>query len=76
MSQSCTDAGSHADVLGRNEALLGAVGTLVVCLPSPHQGGDVHVKLASAEEKLTSSGQRPSFMCWYALTFCLNVPLR
>ncbi|KAK0663634.1 hypothetical protein DIS24_g869 [Lasiodiplodia hormozganensis] len=43
----------------------GAIGTLVVCLPSPHQGGDVHVTLASAEKVLKSSELQPFFMCWH-----------
>ncbi len=44
----------------------GMFGTLVICLPSAHRGGDVIVKHRHEKETLRSSESAQSFMCWYS----------
>jgi hypothetical protein len=41
-------------------------GTLVVCLPSPHQGGEVVVKHCGEKKTFKTSGDAWSFACWYS----------
>lgn len=41
-------------------------GTLVICLPSPHQGGDVIVKHHGQTKTLQTSQVQPSMLCWYS----------
>ena len=41
-------------------------GTLVVCLPSAHQGGDVVVKHCGQAKVFSSSAMAQSYMAWYS----------
>ncbi len=41
-------------------------GTLIICLPSAHEGGDVIVKHNHEEKTLRSSRMEQGFMCWYS----------
>lgn len=41
-------------------------GTLVVCLPSTHKGGDVVAKHCGEEKVFKSSEAEQSFICWYS----------
>ncbi|KAH7042713.1 hypothetical protein B0J12DRAFT_207667 [Macrophomina phaseolina] len=43
----------------------GLIATLVVCLPSPHEGGHVHTSLESMKRELRVPEDQPYFMCWY-----------
>ena len=44
----------------------GMFGTLVICLPSPHEGGDVIVKHRREKKILRSSKVAQGFMSWYS----------
>lgn len=41
-------------------------GTLVVCLPSAHEGGDVVVRHCGETKTFKTSGATQSFACWYS----------
>lgn len=41
-------------------------GTLVICLPSAHTGGDIIVKHRHEKKVLKSSDMGQGFMCWYS----------
>lgn len=41
-------------------------GTLVICLPSAHEGGDVVVKHRGMKKTFKTSGYPTSFACWYS----------
>lgn len=41
-------------------------GTLVICLPSDHRGGEVRVKHRGMEETFRSTQFYQSFACWYS----------
>ncbi|KAK1717541.1 hypothetical protein BDP67DRAFT_575195 [Colletotrichum lupini] len=44
----------------------GMFGTLVICLPCGHKGGDVVVKHCGETKMLKTSGADQSFACWYS----------
>lgn len=48
---------------GSTEKVPGMFGTLVVCLPSPHEGGDVNAKLGKLEKVFKTSNMQPSWAC-------------
>lgn len=41
-------------------------GTLVICLPSEHQGGDLVVKHHDVTKVFKTSETQPSMACWFA----------
>jgi hypothetical protein len=41
-------------------------GTLVICLPSPHTGGDIVLRHAGQEKSYKTSEAQPSIFCWYS----------
>lgn len=41
-------------------------GTLVICLPSPHTGGDIVLRHAGQEKTHKTSEVQPSVLCWYS----------
>ena len=41
-------------------------GSLVVCLPSPHEGGEVVVKHCGEKKVFSTSSAAQSFVCWYS----------
>lgn len=41
-------------------------GTLVICLPAEHQGGDVILTHGDQSLKFCTSACQPSYLCWYA----------
>ncbi|KAL0259096.1 hypothetical protein SLS55_006601 [Diplodia seriata] len=49
-----------------SEKTPGMFGTLVICLPSPHEGGDVHTSHAKHSKVLKSSDCTSSIMAWYS----------
>ncbi|GAB1320974.1 hypothetical protein MFIFM68171_11184 [Madurella fahalii] len=53
---------AHTDT----EKIPGMFGTPVICLPSPHQGGDVVVKHQGQTKTFTTSQVQPSMLCWYS----------
>ncbi|KAK2047855.1 2OG-Fe(II) oxygenase superfamily protein [Colletotrichum somersetense] len=53
---------AHTD----SEKCPGMFGTLVICLPSPHEGGDVVVKHAGQTKTFKTSKFEQSFACWYS----------
>ncbi|KAK1994374.1 2OG-Fe(II) oxygenase superfamily protein [Colletotrichum falcatum] len=53
---------AHTD----SEKCPGMFGTLVICLPSPHEGGDVVVKHAGKTKTFKTSKVEQSFACWYS----------
>ncbi|OHW97651.1 2OG-Fe oxygenase family protein, partial [Colletotrichum incanum] len=53
---------AHTDT----EKCPGMFGTLVVCLPSAHKGGDVVVKHAGQTKTFKTSEAAQSFACWYS----------
>ncbi|KAI7941073.1 hypothetical protein MJO28_013358 [Puccinia striiformis f. sp. tritici] len=48
------------------ELIRGMFGTLIVCLPSAHTGGEVLVKHSGECITLRSSDAKQSFACWYS----------
>lgn len=48
------------------EKIPGMFGTLVICLPSPHEGGDVVVKHSGQAKTFSTSLVQPSVLCWYS----------
>jgi len=44
----------------------GMFGTLIICLPSPHTGGEVVVKHGGECKTLRTSDASQSFACWYS----------
>ncbi|KAF2140234.1 uncharacterized protein K452DRAFT_231093 [Aplosporella prunicola CBS 121167] len=48
------------------EKVPGMFGTLVICLPSPHEGGDVEMRHGSMKKRFSTSTAGPSFVCWYS----------
>ncbi|KAK0716561.1 hypothetical protein B0T21DRAFT_425871 [Apiosordaria backusii] len=48
------------------EKIPGMFGTLVIALPSPHQGGDVVVKHCGQTMTFKTSEHPQSFVCWYS----------
>ncbi|KAH8897996.1 hypothetical protein GQ53DRAFT_712511 [Thozetella sp. PMI_491] len=53
---------THTD----SEKAPGMFATLVLCLPSPHQGGDIVVKHGGQERVYKTSAHDQSFACWYS----------
>ncbi|WQF83243.1 Putative prolyl 4-hydroxylase alpha subunit, Fe(2+) 2OG dioxygenase domain-containing protein [Colletotrichum destructivum] len=53
---------AHTDT----EKCPGMFGTLVICLPSTHKGGDVVVKHCSQTKTFKTSAVAQSFACWYS----------
>jgi hypothetical protein len=41
-------------------------GTLVICLPSPHTGGDLVVRHQGQEKTYRTAEVQPSVLCWYS----------
>ncbi|EFP85944.1 uncharacterized protein PGTG_11700 [Puccinia graminis f. sp. tritici CRL 75-36-700-3] len=44
----------------------GMFGTMIICLPSPHTGGEVVVKHNGECKTLSTSAAKQSFACWYS----------
>ncbi|KAK4242781.1 hypothetical protein C8A03DRAFT_29011 [Achaetomium macrosporum] len=53
---------AHTDT----EKIPGMFGTLVICLPCPHEGGDVVVKHGGQTKTFSTSEIQSSFLCWYS----------
>ncbi|KAJ5833919.1 hypothetical protein N7474_002230 [Penicillium riverlandense] len=53
---------AHTDT----EKVPGMFATAVVCLPSPHEGGDVVVKHGGEKKIFKTSEAQPSFVSWYS----------
>ncbi|KAI0148466.1 hypothetical protein GGR57DRAFT_505256 [Xylariaceae sp. FL1272] len=53
---------AHTDT----EKVPGMFGTLVISLPSPHEGGDLVVKHCGSKKRYQTSSLDQSFICWYA----------
>ncbi|KAK4185046.1 hypothetical protein QBC35DRAFT_504643 [Podospora australis] len=53
---------AHTDT----EKIPGMFGTLVICLPSEHQGGDLVLKHRHATKVFKSSEVQPSMLCWFS----------
>jgi len=41
-------------------------GTLVICLPSEHEGGDLALKHGGITKAFKSSAAQPAMFCWYS----------
>ena len=41
-------------------------GTLVICLPSKHEGGDLALKHRGITRAFKSSAAQPAMFCWYS----------
>lgn len=55
----------YANSMGEStEKIPGMFGTLVICLPSPHEGGDVILKHGGQVGKFTSSTREMSAVAW------------
>ncbi|KAK4033729.1 hypothetical protein C8A01DRAFT_39815 [Parachaetomium inaequale] len=48
------------------EKIPGMFGTLVICLPLPHTGGDLVVRHRGLQKTLQTSVTQPSVLCWYS----------
>ncbi|KAK4456763.1 hypothetical protein QBC42DRAFT_237836 [Cladorrhinum samala] len=48
------------------EKIPGMFGTLVICLPSEHQGGDLVVKHRDVTKVFKTSEKQPSMACWFS----------
>ncbi|KAK5662548.1 hypothetical protein OQA88_8460 [Cercophora sp. LCS_1] len=48
------------------EKIPGMFGTLVICLPSAHQGGDLVLKHGGVTKTFKSSEMQPSTFCWFS----------
>ncbi|KAI1381983.1 hypothetical protein F4677DRAFT_11617 [Hypoxylon crocopeplum] len=44
----------------------GMFGTLVICLPSVHDGGEIVVKHTSRKKTFNFSGMKQAYACWYS----------
>ncbi|KAK3379221.1 hypothetical protein B0T24DRAFT_545961 [Lasiosphaeria ovina] len=53
---------AHTDT----EKIPGMFGTLVICLPSEHQGGDLVLKHRDVTKVFKTSETQPSMSCWYS----------
>ncbi|KAK0724019.1 hypothetical protein B0T21DRAFT_395412 [Apiosordaria backusii] len=53
---------AHTDT----EKIPGMFGTLVICLPSEHQGGDLVVKHRDVTKIFKTSETQPSMACWFS----------
>ncbi|KAK3346421.1 hypothetical protein B0T25DRAFT_461040 [Lasiosphaeria hispida] len=53
---------AHTDT----EKIPGMFGTLVICLPSPHEGGDLVLKHRGEKKVFKTSEIQPSLACWYS----------
>ncbi|KAK0718024.1 hypothetical protein B0T26DRAFT_830139 [Lasiosphaeria miniovina] len=53
---------AHTDT----EKVPGMFGTLVICLPSEHQGGDLVLKHRDVTKIFKTSEAQPSMACWYS----------
>ncbi|KAK3368820.1 hypothetical protein B0T24DRAFT_533126 [Lasiosphaeria ovina] len=53
---------AHTDT----EKVPGMFGTLVICLPSEHQGGDLVLKHRDVTKIFKTSETQPSMACWYS----------
>lgn len=53
---------SHTDT----EKIPGMFGTMVICLPSPHTGGDVVVRHKGKKTVFATSRAQPSVISWYS----------
>ena len=66
------DTVSPADNLFSSEKEPGMFGTLVICLPSKHEGGEVHVTHGGQRKVLgtaESSEFKSAYLCWFVLQF-------
>ncbi|KAI9602231.1 hypothetical protein KEM48_000801 [Puccinia striiformis f. sp. tritici PST-130] len=59
-------AGSTAGKTCSLERTKGMFGTLMICLPSAHKGGEVLAKHKGGSVVLGNSDATPSFSCWYS----------
>ncbi|KAK4102920.1 hypothetical protein N658DRAFT_522894 [Parathielavia hyrcaniae] len=48
------------------EKIPGMFGTLVICLPSPHEGGDLVLKHRGQSKTYKTSTNQTSMLCWYS----------
>ncbi|KAF2209750.1 hypothetical protein CERZMDRAFT_100156 [Cercospora zeae-maydis SCOH1-5] len=48
------------------EKVPGMFGTLVVCLPSAHEGGDLVLTHRRSTKRFATSKEQPSYACWYS----------
>ena len=53
---------AHTDT----EKIPGMFGTLVICLPSEHQGGDLVIKHRNVTKVFQTSISQPSMACWFS----------
>ncbi|KAK4150553.1 hypothetical protein C8A00DRAFT_36858 [Chaetomidium leptoderma] len=53
---------AHTDT----EKIPGMFGTLVICLPSPHEGGDVVLRHRGQTKTYKTSTAQPFILCWYS----------
>ncbi|KAF7560174.1 hypothetical protein G7046_g3978 [Stylonectria norvegica] len=53
---------AHTDT----EKIPGMFGTLIVCLPSAHQGGEVSLKHCGEKKLFKTSSAAQSYACWYS----------
>lgn len=60
------DALSPNLTISSSEKAPGMFATLIVCLPSPHVGGDVCLKHENESMRLSTSEMQPSYLCWYS----------
>ncbi|EME89412.1 uncharacterized protein MYCFIDRAFT_213654 [Pseudocercospora fijiensis CIRAD86] len=48
------------------EKVPGMFATLVICLPSAHEGGDIVLSHKGAMKRFATSATQPSYACWYS----------
>lgn len=48
------------------EKIPGMFGTMVVCLPSAHEGGDLVLRHGDITKTFKSSEMQPSAFCWFS----------
>ena len=63
------EAGGSPSIEHDNHTVIGKVGTLVITLPSAHQGGEVAVRLGNQQRTLSIAEPQEfsySYMAWYA----------
>ncbi|PPJ53879.1 hypothetical protein CBER1_04604 [Cercospora berteroae] len=53
---------AHTDT----EKVPGMLGTLVICLPSAHEGGDLVLTHRGSTKRFSTSREQPCYACWYS----------
>ncbi|PIB02520.1 hypothetical protein CB0940_00316 [Cercospora beticola] len=53
---------AHTDT----EKVPGMFGTLVICLPSAHEGGDLVLTHRGSTKRFSTSREQPCYACWYS----------